>query len=546
MLLQFVTKYRTEDDLQEVAALKEQITAAEEKSNEALHEMQTDPKDRKLIAAYRSTYREVMRLRQEIENVYRRAEARYYDHFGTMYEDPEERRAAILGDLEKKLDALDDKDREAFNKTLDEKRQFYTRVQATSDDPDDQAASKLLKTEIEKSPRYWYAVDYCRFITVFQVEALRVHSLYDEKTARTIAERVADLARRWDLDVPEVLTLEEVYIDRLHGPFFYIPYGRDAIQRAVESEDAGARPVIKAVDVDIIEYPLDKIDRTLWRLSEEDISGQLRFAMERQGSKQEINALVSINFDALDAAGVNFTRQLTQFDKRVYIAAGAIFNSPQSGDITTARQIYFAMGNQKDAKPNQKDIEKINNSITKLAGTHLKLDSTEETRAGYHYPQFKYDAALLPMERITKLNVNGKPVDAAIHMFREPPLLTFAKLRNQVTTINRALLEVGLSNTESKLAIEDYLIERISWSDGSNTILLKTLFEETHITDKKQQARAIDKIGPLLDHYKAVGFIEDYGIEKDRVNIQKTKQDPWPKGKRYQAIVKERLKKTKK
>lgn len=543
MLLQYVLKYRTNEDRQEVAALEAQLPDAVAKADEALREMQTDPKDKKLIAAYRSTYREVLRLRQEVENVYRRAEARYYDHFGTMYEDPEERRAAILDDLDKKLDALDDKDLEAFNKALDEAQQTQRTLKADPDDPD----GALVVNEFAGKPRYWYAVDYCRFITVFQVEALRVHSLYDEQTARTIAERVADLARNWKLDVQEVLTLEEVYMDgRLSGPFFAWYGGRDNLQNAVESEEAGARPVIKAVDVDIVEYPLDKIDRTLWRLSEEDISGQLRFAMERQGSKQEINALVSINFDALDAAGVNFTRQLTQFDKRVYIAAGAIFNSPQGGDITTARQIYFAMGNQKDAKPNQKDIEKINNSITKLAGTHLRLDSTEEARAGYHYEPFTYDAALLPMERITKMNVNGKPVDAAIHMFREPPLLTFAKLRNQVTTINRALLEVGLSNTESKLAIEDYLIERISWSDGNNTILLKTLFEETHITDKKQQARAIDKIGPLLDHYKAVGFIEDYGIEKDRVNIKKTDKDPWPKGKKYQTIVKERLKKTKK
>lgn len=543
MLLQYVLKYRTNEDRQEVAALEAQLPDAVAKADEALREMQTDPKDKKLIAAYRSTYREVLRLRQEVENVYRRAEARYYDHFGTMYEDPEERRAAILDDLDKKLDALDDKDLDAFNKALDEAQQTQRTLKADSDDTD----GALVVNEFAGKPRYWYAVDYCRFITVFQVEALRVHSLYDEQTARTIAERVADLARNWKLDVQEVLTLEEVYMDgRLSGPFFAWYGGRDNLQNAVESEEAGARPVIKAVDVDIVEYPLDKIDRTLWRLSEEDISGQLRFAMERQGSKQEINALVSINFDALDAAGVNFTRQLTQFDKRVYIAAGAIFNSPQGGDITTARQIYFAMGNQKDAKPNQKDIEKINNSITKLAGTHLRLDSTEEARAGYHYEPFTYDAALLPMERITKMNVNGKPVDAAIHMFREPPLLTFAKLRNQVTTINRALLEVGLSNTESKLAIEDYLIERISWSDGNNTILLKTLFEETHITDKKQQARAIDKIGPLLDHYKAVGFIEDYGIEKDRVNIKKTDKDPWPKGKKYQTIVKERLKKTKK
>ena len=82
----------------------------------------------------------------------------------------------------------------------------------------------------------------------------------------------------------------------------------------------------------------------------------------------------------------------------------------------------------------------------------------------YKYNHFRYDAALLPLERMQAI-VNGQTVDSAFHLFREPPLITFAKERKQVTTIERKVLQTPISKTNQNLLIEDYLLERSTFQE---------------------------------------------------------------------------------
>lgn len=270
-----------------------------------------------------------------------------------------------------------------------------------------------------------------------------------------------------------------------------------------------------------LDYPLDKINANIWRLLKDaDKTGQLTFAVEKRGSKKTADIIYSLNFEALEEqTGVTITKKLTAFDKRVYIAAGALFN--KGYDVVTPAQIYIAMGNT--GRPNANDIKKINDSLTKMQAAHIYLNNESEHQLYKKIDRFIYDASLLPMERISAV-VNGQTVDSAIHFFREPPLISFARERKQITTVSRHLLESPLSKTDANLLIDDYLIERIahiknSKGKSSNKLLYETIYDKCQITTKMQRSRAKEKISKYLDHYKECKYIKDYKEEADGITI---------------------------
>lgn len=270
--------------------------------------------------------------------------------------------------------------------------------------------------------------------------------------------------------------------------------------------------------VNDIDYPLDKINANIWTLLKEaDKTGQLTFAVEKRGSKKQADIIYSIDFEALE--GVTITKKLTGYDKRVYIATGAVFNSGY--DVMTVAQIYNAMGNT--GRPNARDIKKINDSLTKMSAARIYLNNESEHKLYSKYERFIYDASLLPMERISAV-VNGQTTDTAIHLFREPPLISFARGRKQITTVTRRLLESPISKTDANLLIDDYLIERIAFiknSKGkiSNKLLYATIYDKCDIKEKMQRSRAKEKIAKYLTHYKECKFIKDFRAEADGIII---------------------------
>lgn len=289
--------------------------------------------------------------------------------------------------------------------------------------------------------------------------------------------------------------------------------------QAKKQQEENTTHVIAKVPTEI-DYPLDKINASIFNLLQEaDGTGQLnfRFSAEKHGTEKQADILYSIDFDALKNE-IAITKQLTAFDKRVYIAVSALFN--YGNEVVSASQIYRAMGNG-EKSPSKAAVAKINESLTKMAGAKIYLDNTNETDLYPKYDKFVYDGYLLPMERVNAF-INNQIVESAIHIFREPPLTTFARQRKQITTVNRSLLESPINKTNANLALEDYLIEEISHMKGkrgrSKRMLFSTIAEKTNRKTEKK-SRLTDTIERFLDYYKKDGFIKGYTMDKDGVNI---------------------------
>ena len=289
------------------------------------------------------------------------------------------------------------------------------------------------------------------------------------------------------------------------------------VTEAIEEAEIAAEDIQRIIarePPERLDYPLDKPNRLLWRLLEEAEGGQIGIDFDTTKQSMKGKGKDAIVYYGLDfsqcnkpGSGITITNRLTPFDKLVYMAAGALFNA--GSNVFSIAQLYRMMGY--DGRPSDTDRKKIDESLTKMT-SRLFIDSTKEAEVNKSYPPFKYDADLLPFERL-EVYINNQPT-TAIHLFREPPLIAFARGRKQITTISRQLLMPPLSKTSENLSIQDYLIDRISHIKNnkklSRKLLYKTIFENCNITGSKNKQRAPGKIKKFLDHYVKQGFIKSY------------------------------------
>ena len=189
----------------------------------------------------------------------------------------------------------------------------------------------------------------------------------------------------------------------------------------------------------------------------------------------------------------------------------------------TLSQIYREMEGKKGT-PNAKQAQRIRESAEKMAKVIIEIDNQQEALA-YHYPHVQAGRTyLLPSESVTNRSVemNGKILDYCLFLYREPPLLTYAKAHKQFTmfTPEQASLPDGLSTTEDNLQLDDYLKFRIARLETYGTkILFKTIYENCGIDDKHKRSRAMSKIRKLLAHYQKTKLIKSFREQPDGITF---------------------------
>lgn len=339
--------------------------------------------------------------------------------------------------------------------------------------------------------------------------------------ARFVLDRVIDLQIDALVNIEADLSDIKDLVAACYTRLFNKPVTQEEIE-AVEwifsnyrDKKPAPLPILKPTKVDKVGFPIDKINAIstgIWGAISKEPGGQLAFSFDTSNQKKkgvdEAAVLCAISWND---PKLTITRNLTEWDKRVYIAVGSLFTG--GNETMTINQIYTLMGNT--GNPNARTQKEINDSLTKMGTARLYLDNVKERNAGYKYPKAKYDAPLLPFERLEVTN-RGQTT-TAIHLLREPPLLTFAKARKQCTTIDIKVLQSPISKTNNNLRIDDYLLERITHMKKnqalSRKILLSTIYEVCKVTSKMQKSRTPEKIFCYLNHYQATGFIKGFIVD---------------------------------
>ena len=246
-------------------------------------------------------------------------------------------------------------------------------------------------------------------------------------------------------------------------------------------------------------------------------------AIETRGSKKKIDTLVSIDFDEMEAYGVEITgsKQLTTFDREVHDAIVTL-NIEGENEYITPQMIYQTMTGNAAARLVGKQAELISESTTKMMYSGLSIDASQEA-AVYGFESFKYKGHLLPAEKITA-SLNGNIVEC-LHILRVPPLYDYANRKNQVGRVSIKMLDTPVSKTEETAILQGYLLRRVMTiknpnNKQSNNVLYDTIYKQLEISApsdgalRKKKADVRKKVKAILDYWKAQAFIKDYTENK--------------------------------
>lgn len=256
--------------------------------------------------------------------------------------------------------------------------------------------------------------------------------------------------------------------------------------------------------VEHIAYPLDKLNKSIWSGLESDTYS---VKVEKQGSREEVLVTLALRFHG---------EPMNAFDKRVYLAICALYDA--GNEYMSAGMIYRTMGG--NCRPNTKKLEKIKQSIEKMAVVRISIDNAEEA-SKYKYPRFReVGANLLACEYEQETEIRGGKSDYCLHLLSKPLLMRYAEEHKQLTTYTPEQFQCPLSITEMNCAIDDYFHYRIARASGKTAkIKLETLFEYCNITTRKARHDAREKLTAFLDFYVKNGLIHGYSLETDAISI---------------------------
>lgn len=296
-------------------------------------------------------------------------------------------------------------------------------------------------------------------------------------------------------------------------------------------------PTLKIRDrgADNIDIPTDKLYRTVWGYhslkagkgvvdvtSHETKGGQkkkVRFGAEKVEVDYEIGVASFEDAEKDQNIKINPPRELTPYDNDLYLVSGALYK--KYGPYMTSKQIYKTLRGA--TNPNADDVEKIMEAAKIMMRTPLAINNRQEHEK-YGYPLFEYDSTLLPAE-IVKVEVNGRLVDC-IHLFREPPLISYGRSKKQITTVEQKVFAIPKSNTPNAASIRNYLLSRIAGMKNHSTYSRKieyaTMISECGIDTTKnrmQKSRARQTALVCLDHFKDTGYINGYAESDDKKSI---------------------------
>lgn len=285
-----------------------------------------------------------------------------------------------------------------------------------------------------------------------------------------------------------------------------------------------------------IVIPLDQLSTTAF-----DFEELMRVKANNQMvlGANDSRIMYNVNFDALEDIGLS--KKLTVYDKRVFEIVGTIaknyyLDGTRTSPVTTLSQIYRDMGNL--GKPGKEDRRKIEESLNKMNFTKLTINNwnvvVEDEEYGGHknvgeakrtkYPPFDCDNAQFISVAIFKPHNDNGNNNKLVVVNSVPYLMSYAiKHNNNITTIKREYLEVGINKNEATLKLEDYLLRRINQikrGGTSNHIKFDTILEECKLNTSGHPERIWKKIKIFLDHYTETEFISKYKIDTDKGTIE--------------------------
>ena len=221
---------------------------------------------------------------------------------------------------------------------------------------------------------------------------------------------------------------------------------------------------------------------------------------------------------------------LSEFDHAVLDAS--IAEQLEGNEYTTPEIIYRHLGGGYNLGKDMKNV--IMESLENLANIriHINMDDAQK-KLGYGKDREKsfFTGYLLPTETL-EVKVNGQTA-TAIHFLRRGIIFSVSDMKNQILTCDRKLLEAPIRHTERGIALNHYLLRRISEIIGSqnsnsqttplkNIITFEDMLQSCNLENlnRKQQANVKNLVTSILEFFVEQNLISSFKFDtRDRGKV---------------------------
>lgn len=267
--------------------------------------------------------------------------------------------------------------------------------------------------------------------------------------------------------------------------------------------------------------PKDKISNFLFK---GNISQELEgLKMEKKGSKKQLTAMVSIDYDELKGdIQIKGRREFTPYDREVHDAIVSLYVDG-GNEYLTPQMIYKTMTGNPNARLKPTQAKAISDSISKCMFSKLTIDAAKEA-AAYGMDKLKYEGNLIYAEKVTGMSKGA--VLEWIHILKAPILYQYADSKSQIGRFNIKLLNSPINKTEEIIMLQGYLSRRVLSMQGSSlsrNIVYDTVYKyievsagsEGSLRNKKSKLRG--QIKSIFDYWIKEHFIKSY-VENKKGN----------------------------
>jgi hypothetical protein len=242
---------------------------------------------------------------------------------------------------------------------------------------------------------------------------------------------------------------------------------------------------------------------------------------------------------------ITTNRKITPFDRAVEDAIGNIIddqNMPPNGTINTTPDVVWRKmnGMEKGAQVGKAAVQKVNESMEKLAKTWCVVDFTKQLQAmGNNLEKAEIKQHIILAKTAYLKHQDGTEKDGW-EITGRPLIYEYSKLVKQVATIDNKLLQTkNINNTEEVMKIRRYLLQQIErirrkpGEPGKPNVLYDTIFIDTEDplpmektgTGRKTRTNRIKIIKAILDGFTEAGHIAGwreagFGNRKQKTGIE--------------------------
>ena len=244
-----------------------------------------------------------------------------------------------------------------------------------------------------------------------------------------------------------------------------------------------------------------------------------------------VELFVNVDFLQMKQQGslIPQPHRLNFYDREIHDAVVTLYEAGNT--FISVKMILNALAGGNVNRITERTREHIGDSVEKMRNTQIDIDSSHEANT-FKVKDFQYSGILLPCRFVDGITLNNNIARQCIEILAPPPLMQYAKLRRQFSSVSIELLNV-LTARERHLLLKLYLLRELVWMKNSyskrnNTISLETIYSYLSLKipadkdDERHQRKIVrDNIKKCLDFWVANKFIKSYDFNKSERQFSK-------------------------